>query len=118
MKLKPTDDPDLIKLTPSASAAILRKRTDVPLKRAKRVVTDLLGPEAFLRGKAGSKPGARKEIAVKTTGHRSHVIGRGNTWLEALINAALTTGRLDIAEAAKALYDEFRDDPALHRAGP
>jgi hypothetical protein len=116
MKAEKIDEAVQVSTTPSVSGATKSKRTDVSRKRARRILTDLFGPKVLLRRKAHTKPGARKEIALRTTGSRTRVIGRGRTWLEATLDAAKTMKLAELANAAQTLYDKVHNAPDVHPA--
>lgn len=78
---------------------------DVSRAKAQLVVSDLFGPRAFCRKSTKTKVGLRKEIGLKGTvpPFRVHTVGEGETWLEAVIDAAYNLDLPDVVRTAEEL---------------
>ena len=84
-----------LKVTPEMHATAVIEvakefHQDLSRRQAQEYAVKIFGPRAFARGKSGSSPGARKRIGMKGTvpPFRVETIGHGESWINALSDAA------------------------------
>lgn len=72
----------------------------VSRKKAQTVITTVFGPDYFARKPTKTQPGVRCEIGRWTKSGKLEKVASGDTWLQAIVNAATALDRKDVLTSA------------------
>jgi hypothetical protein len=88
----------------------LTLKRDVSRAKAQEVITELFGERGFARKPTKTKPGMRKQVALRSSvpPFKARVIGSGRTWLMAIRNAAENLNIPDLVATADELITQYQ----------